>query len=79
MHGRVGGDEIYYYVCARVRLIAPRQGTLAVRNFKNWNVETASTERAAQFVLRQHNCEQYYGIALAALQTEGFGSKSLNS
>lgn len=34
-------------------------------------------ERAAQFVLRQHNCEQYYNIAEAALTSDSFGSKTL--
>jgi hypothetical protein len=49
-------------------------GVVAVRAFKGWSMETAATERAARFFLRQHNVEHYFNVVADA--NEAFGVKS---
>lgn len=51
------------------------EGIVAARAFRSWSIETAATERAARFFLRQHNVEHFYNIALEA--NESFGVTKL--
>jgi U4/U6 small nuclear ribonucleoprotein PRP3 len=51
------------------------EGVVAVRAFKAWSMETAATERAARYFLRQHNVEHYFNVVATA--NEAFGVKSL--
>jgi U4/U6 small nuclear ribonucleoprotein PRP3 len=51
------------------------EGMVAARAFRTWSIETAATERAARFFLRQHNVEHFYNIAADA--NESFGVTKL--
>lgn len=51
------------------------EGIVAARAFRSWSIETAATERAARFFLRQHNVEHFYNIAMNA--NESFGVTKL--
>lgn len=51
------------------------EGMVAARAFRTWSIETAATERAARFYLRQHNVEHFYNIAADA--NESFGVTKL--
>lgn len=51
------------------------EGVVATRAFRTWSLESAATERAARFFLRQHNVEHYFNVVADA--NESFGVKSI--